>query len=112
MKDKPMSDDEAIDAVAYVAKNHLTRVREILGAADHPYQTAMSAAHGAMHRIAELEAELGRLREVASSLAAAADEAEHCLGDVAAYGSARADEGRIRTLLGGAIAAAREEQGQ
>lgn len=105
-----MIDDEPIDAVEHVAKNHLSCVREILGAADHPYQTAMSAAHGAMHRIAELEAEVGRLRKVATTLTAAADEAEQFLGDVTAYGSARTDQGRVRKLLGDAIAGAREDR--
>jgi hypothetical protein len=56
------------------------------------------------------EAELVRLREVAASLTAAADEAERYLGDVAAYERMRTNEGRVGTLLGQAIAMARGEQ--
>jgi hypothetical protein len=57
------------------------------------------------------EVELGRLREVAATLTAAAEEAERYLGDVAAYERMRTNEGRVGTLLGRAIAMARGEQG-
>jgi hypothetical protein len=66
---------------------------------------------GLLDEIEAAEAELGRLREVAATLTAAADEAERYLGDVAAYERMRTNEGRVGTLLGRAIAMARGEQG-
>lgn len=43
------------DASNHLASNRLHQVREILGAADHPYQTTVSAATGRMAELRELQ---------------------------------------------------------
>jgi Lar family restriction alleviation protein len=72
----------------YLASNRLARIREILGAQDVPYQTEISAAHGAMHRVAELTAERDRYRDTIDANAETLRAAESALAKVEAIRSA------------------------